>query len=112
MGAPTITIEAPPGLGRRGAIEWRLDHLSRTLDRLDADEDAAREGLPPDFVGAASANCFQTVTEEGAAPCRSNSGRSTLMSDRASHLRMVLQPQSWLDWEAGDEVDPSPGTSD
>ncbi len=43
MSQPTITIEAPFGLGRRSAIEWCVEHLIRALDRLDQAEDAARD---------------------------------------------------------------------
>ena len=43
MAHPSITIEAPLGLGHRGAIEWCVEHLIRALDRLDQAEDAARE---------------------------------------------------------------------
>ena len=43
MAHPSITIEAPLGLGRRGAIEWCVEHLIRALDRLNQAEDAVRE---------------------------------------------------------------------
>ena len=44
MAVTSIAIAVPEGLSRRAAIEWTVSHLIHILDRMDAEEAAAREG--------------------------------------------------------------------